>query len=234
MDIASSWGGGVDISVVASGIAAPGGQKLALNDTGDGVLVWYKDHGVQKLMAVGLAASRSGIAWMSDGYSKAWDISTLPNMSFSGQVTTNMTDAEIDTLSGSASNTAKLNTDIIVQALSEDLGSCAAAIYCRSVSIAGHACSCPNMNQLRRIYALRDVIDSLDPAASSNTVYKLSNWGFRASGASSYCWSSNECNGSSAWTVESSGLANPHDKLIAFGVIPILELDPVTLMPLSS
>lgn len=230
-DLRSDWGGGVRITITGA-ITAPGGQKLALNDTGDGVLVWYKDHGVQKLMAVGLAASRSCIAWMSDGISEAWDISSLPNLSFSGQVTTNMTDAEIDTLSGSASNTAKLNTDIIVQALSEDPASSAAAIYCRSVSIAGHACSLPNMNQLRRIYALRDVIDSLDSTASSNTVYKLSNWSFRASGASSYCWSSNECDGSSAWSVESSGLANPHDKLVAFGVVPILELDPVTLRPL--
>ena len=230
-DLRSDWGGGVSITITGA-VTAPGGQKLALNDTGDGVLVWYKDHGVQKLMAVGLAASRSCIAWMSDGISEAWDISSLPNLSFSGQVTTNMTDAEIDTLSGSASNTAKLNTDIIVQALSEDPASSAAAIYCRSVSIAGHACSLPNMNQLRRIYALRDVIDSLDSTASSNTVYKLSNWGFRASGASSYCWSSNECDGSSAWSVESSGLANPHDKLVAFGVVPILELDPVTLRPL--
>lgn len=233
MDIASSWGGGADISVVAPGIVAPGGQKLALNDTGDGVLVWYKDHGVQKLMAVGLANKRGTSSWMSDGISEAWDISTLPNLSFSGYVTTNMTDAEIDALSGSASNTAKLNTDMIVQALSEDPASSAAAIYCRSVSIAGHACSLPNMNQLRRIYALRDVIDSLDSTASGNTVYKLSNWGFRASGASSYCWSSNESDDSSAWTVESSGLANPHDKLIALGVIPILELDPQTLKPLS-
>lgn len=232
-DLRSDWGGGVRITLTGA-ITAPGGQKLALNDTGDGVLVWYKDHGVQKLMAAGLAASRSCIAWMSDGISEAWDISSLPNLSFSGQVTTNMTDAEIDTLSGSASNTAKLNTDIIVQALGEDPASSAAAMYCRSVSIAGHACSLPNMNQLRRIYALRDVIDSLDPTASGNTVYKLSNWGFRASGASSYCWSSNECDGSSAWTVESSGHANPHDKLVALGVIPILELDPVTLRPLSS
>lgn len=229
-DLRSDWGGGVRITITGA-VTAPGGQKLALNDTGDGVLVWYKDHGVQKLMAVGLAASRSCIAWMSDGISEAWDISSLPNLSFSGQVTTNMTDAEIDTLSGSASNTAKLNTDIIVQALSEDPASSAAAIYCRSVSIAGHACSLPNMNQLRRIYALRDVIDSLDSTASSNTVYKLSNWGFRASGASSYCWSSNECDGSSAWTVESSRLGGD-GKSDRCGVIPILELNPTTLRPL--
>lgn len=32
--------------------------------------------------------------------------------------------------------------------------------------------------------------------------------------------------------VESRGLANPHDKFVAFGVIPILELDPVTLRAL--
>lgn len=230
-DLRSDWGGGARITITGA-VTAPGGQKLALNDTGDGVLVWYKDHGVQKLMAVGSADKRGASSWMSDGISEAWDISTLPNLSFSGQVTTNMTDAEIDTLSGSDSNTAKFNTDKIVQALSEDPASSAAAIYCRSVSIAGHACSLPNMNQLRRIYALRDVIDSLDSTASSNTVYKLSNWGFRASGASSYCWSSNECDGSSAWTVESSGLANPHDKLGAFGVIPILELNPTTLRPL--
>lgn len=213
-------------------ITAPGGQKLALNDTGDAVFVWCKDHGVQKLMAVGLAASRSCIAWMSDGYSEAWDISSLPNLSFSGQVTANMTDAEIDALSGSASNTAKLNTDMIVQALGEDPASSAAAIHCRKRRVAGHACSLPNMNQLRRIYALRDVIDSLDPAASGKTTYKLSNWGFRANGAGSHCWSSDECDGSSAWSVESSGLANPHDKLVALGVIPILELDPVTLRAL--
>lgn len=230
-DLRSDWGGGVRITITGA-VTAPGGQKLALNDTGDGVLVWYKDHGVQKLMAVGLAASRSCRAWMSDEISEAWDISSLPNLSFSGQVTTNMTDAEIDTLSGSASNTAKLNTDIIVRALGEDPASGAAAIYCRSVSIAGHACSLPNMNQLRRIYALRDVIDSLDSTASSNTVYKLSNWGFRASGASSHCWSSNERTFSSAWSVESSGLASPHAKLAACGVIPILELSPTTLRPL--
>lgn len=234
MDIASSWGGGVDISVVAPGIVAPGGQKLALNDTGDGVLVWYKDHGVQKLMAVGLAASRSCIEWMSDGYSEAWDISSLPNSFFSGQVTTNMTDAEIDTLSGSDSNTAKLNTDKIVQALSEDPASSAAAIYCREQSVAGHVCSLPNVNQLRRIYALRDVIDSLDPTAPGNTGYKLSNWGFQADGAKLCCWSSNECRGSDAWIVRVNGSADPADKLAAYGVIPILELDPVTLMPLSS
>lgn len=231
-DLRSDWGGGARITITGA-ITAPGGQKLALNDTGDGVFVWYKDHGVQKLMAVGLAASRGSMAWMNDGRDKAWDIASLPNLSFSGQVATNMTDAEIDALSGSASNTAKLNTDMIVQALSAAPGARAAAMYCRSVSIAGHACSLPNMNQLRRIYALRDVIDSLDSTASSNTVYKLSNWGFRASGANSYCWSSDECDGSSAWAVESSGLANPHDKLIAFGVIPILELDPVTLRPLQ-
>lgn len=213
-------------------ITAPGGQKLALNDTGDAVFVWYKDHGVQKLMAVGLAASRSCIAWMSDGYSEAWDISSLPNLSFSGQVTANMTDAEIDALSGSASNTAKRNTDMIVQSALSDPGS-AAAVYCRSRRIAGHACSLPNMNQLRRIYALRYVIDSLDPAASGKTTYKLSNWGFRANGAAGLrCWASDECDGSSAWSVESSGLANPHDKLVALGVIPILELDPVTLRTL--
>ena len=230
-DLRSDWGGGVRITITGA-VTAPGGQKLALNDTGDGVLVWYKDHGVQKLMAVGLAASRSCTYWMLDESPEAWDISSLPNLSFSGQVTTNMTDAEIDTLSGSASNTAKLNTDIIVQALSEDPASIAAAIYCRSVSIAGHACSLPNMNQLRRIYALRDVIDSLDSTASSTTGRKLSNWGFRESGANAYCWSSNERDGSSAWSVKSSGLATPYDKRVAFGVVPILELDPVTLRPL--
>lgn len=231
-DLRSDWGGGVRITLTGA-ITAPGGQKLAMNDTKDGVLVWYKDSGVQKLMAVGLAASRGNIAWMSDGNSDAWDILTLPNLSFSGYVTTNMTDAEIDTLSGSDSNTAKFNTDMIVQALSEDPASSAAAIYCREQSIAGLVCSLPNMNQLRRIYALRDVIDSFDPTASSNTVYKLSNWGFRASGANPYCWSSSENLDSRAWTVESSGRAYPYSKINVFGVIPILELDPVTLRPLS-
>lgn len=230
-DLRSDWGGGVRITITGA-VTAPGGQKLALNDTGDGVLVWYKDHGVQKLMAVGLAASRSCITWLPDEIITAWDISSLPNLSFSGQVTTNMTDAEIDTLSGSDSNTAKLNTDIIVRAFGDDPALWAAAIYCRSVSIAGHACSLPNMNQLRRIYALRDVIDSLDSTASSNTVYKLSNWGFQTSSAGLHCWSSNERDVSFAWSVESSGLASPHTKLDARGVIPILELNPTTLRPL--
>lgn len=231
-DLRSDWGGGVRITITGA-VTAPGGQKLALNDTGDGVLVWYKDHGEQKLMAVGLAASRGCRAWMFTGLDDAWDISSLPNSSFSGYVTTNMTDAEIDTLSGSALNTAKINTDLIVQVFDDDPAYSVAAIYCRSVSIAGHACSLPNMNQLRRIYALRDVIDSLDSTASSNTVYKLSNWGFRASSASSYCcWASNEFDHSLAWSVMSSGLAKPQDKLVTFGVVPILELDPVTLRPL--
>lgn len=234
MDIASSWGGGVDISVVASVIVAPGGQKLALNDTGDGVLVWYKDHGVQKLMAVGLAKDRGNTGWMVAGRSDVWDISTLPNLSFSERVYTDMTDAKIDALLGSDPNTAKFNTDKIVQALSKDPAAMAAAIYCRSVSIAGHACSLPNMNQLRRIYALRPVIDSLDPTASSNTGYVLSNWGFRASGANPYCWASSENDNSRAWTIESNGVASSYGKISAFGVIPILELDPVTLRPLSS
>ena len=98
--------------------AARGWQRQPLA-AGDGVLVWYKDHGVQKLMAVGLANTRGTSSWMPDEYGAAWDIRTLPNLSFNGYVTTNMTDAEIDTLSGSDSNTAKFNTDKIVQALSK-------------------------------------------------------------------------------------------------------------------
>lgn len=229
-DLRSDWGGGVRITITGA-LTAPGGQKLALNDTGDAVFVWYKDHGVQKLMAVGLAASRSCTAWLIDEFLEAWDIPSLPNLSFSGQVTANMTDAEIDALSGSASNTAKRNTDMIVNSASSDPG-LAAAVYCRSRRIAGHACSLPNMNQLRRIYALRHAIDSLDPTASGKTTYKLSNWGFTDGGAGLRCWSSDERDGSSAWSVKSSGLADPYDKFISCGVIPILELDPVTLRPL--
>lgn len=199
-------------NLVKPSVTAPGGQKLALNSTSDGVLVWYTDpyDNVEKLMAVGPASIRT---------TREWSIadSNIPDLPY---VPVGSNDA----------NTAKFNTDkIVAYGLSNYTSTAATA--CRNKTIGGNACSLPNKQQLVCIWNVRTLIDSLDPTAASRTTFKLSNWGFGANGGA-ICWSSTVLNINSGWRVTDTGGTGTHLKTKIFGIIPVLELDPITQKPL--
>lgn len=213
MDIESLWGGGVDITVVAST-----GERLALNPTGDGVRVWYIDtsDNTEKVMDVTLAGQR---------YTCEYVGAPSHNLSIPGLYSV--------ARGGSDAHTAKYNTEAIL-AFIDDLAVFPdnAAEMSRRASIAGTVCNLPNVQQTKVIYRLRDIIDSLDSTVSTNYTKRLGNWGFGASSAA--CWSSSIYDSVYAWSILSTGSAFDTIKSIVCGVIPILELDPVTLVPLSS
>lgn len=214
MNIQSPWGGGVDIQAASSVITAPTGEKVALNHTGDGVRVWYIDpyDNVQKVMDVALSDQRGPDVW------------TLAKVDIPGLVNVG-TDND--------PNTAKYNTQVIIDYFEENvLSGTAAALSARASEIGGVPCNLPNKQQLKIIYRVRDLIDGIDPTAAANTTKKLSNWGFGASNGSR-CWSSSEASSYYAWIVDSDGAAfNHYFKSNVFGVIPILELDPTTFQPI--
>lgn len=221
-DLRSDWGGGVRITITGA-ITAPGGQKLALNDTGDGVLVWYDD-GKARCMAVALAANRATrTAWQN----VRTDIGAMTNYGndpFS--ISIGMTDAQLNAVGFNDHLSGKLNTNRMIGTDSP------AADFVRSTKIGGVACSLPNIQQMKRIYALKVEIDALDPTAKVNPSKSLNLWSF---GASLCAWSSTEADADNAWYVGRSGHCSHADsdgKSALGGVIPILELNPTTLRPL--
>lgn len=223
-DLRSDWGGGGRITITGA-VTAPGGQKLALNATGDGVLVWYKDQGGPKLIAVALAANRAAAtAWQND----RTDIVAMTNYGndpFSTSI--GMTDAQLDAVGFNDHFTGKLNTTHMSATDSP------AAAFVRSKKIGGVACSLPNIQQMKRIYALKAEIDALDPTVKANPTMSLNSWHF--GGVSRYAWSSTEANANNAWYVGQNGRGSSRGaggKLDLCGVIPILELNPTTLRPL--
>ena len=219
-DLRSDWGRGARITVTGA-ITAPGGQKLALNDTGDGVLVWYNDGTGEKCMAVALAARRATYKWLN----AQADIAGMINYNHNSfNISSGMTDAQLNAVGFNDASTAKSNTTNMRTGISD------AAAAARSVTIGGVACSMPNIQQMKRIYALKDEIDALDPTVKANPTKALSSWSF----VSAYsAWSSTE-GVDGAWYCASNGkcFGSNVDKMAQRCVIPILELDPVTLRPL--
>lgn len=186
-----------------------------------GVLVWYEDAGV-KLMLVGPAAMRTSVA-SSKG--AAWcnpNRNNIPGMSFIQIATRDP-------------QTAKCNTAAIIATC----GSSTAAGYCynNKMDIDGVEArfALPDIQQLTLICRLRNEIDALDPTAAPYPSAALNNWGF-GSGNSGLlvCWSSSMEGAARSWSVcpTKSFIYSAHVTLQ--GVVPILELDPVTLRPLSS
>lgn len=227
MDIASSWGGGADISMAA--VTYPKSQ--AYKD--GGVLVWYEDAGV-KLMLVGPAtmrtsvASSKGVAWCKPNRDR------IPGMSF---IQFPARDPQ----------TAKYNTAAIIA----KCGSSTAAGYCynNKMDIDGVEArfALPNIQQLTLICQLRNEIDALDPTAAQYPSAALNNWGFvsgpadapvvRSSGIpveDPLVWSSSMAEAARSWAVCPTQRFIYSAHVIPQGVVPILELDPVTLRPLSS
>lgn len=203
------------VEVVKPSVTTPGGEKLALNKTGDGVLVWYHDYGdgQDKLMAVALASAR-GVSAYGGGAS-----------SFSGLAM--LEERKLD------SNTAKYNTSVIISHCPTN----SAAAFCRTKTINSSACDLPNIQELGVIHDVKYYIDNLDPTVSNYQTYRLSNWGFGAK-VSKYCVSSSIKNNIQVWCIAAVGendsamryTYSPH---YTMGVIPILELDPITQQPLS-
>lgn len=215
MDIASSWGGGVAISMAA--VTYP---KLQAYKDG-GVLVWYEDAGV-KLMLVGPAtmrtsvASSKGVAWCNPNRNN------IPGMSFIQIATRDP-------------QTAKYNTAAIIA----KCGSSTAAGYCynNKMDIDGVEArfALPNIQQLKLICQLRNEIDALDPTAAQYPSAALNNWGFGSGAADCLvCWSSSMEGAARSWSVCPTKSFIYSEHVIRQGVVPILELDPVTLRPLSS
>lgn len=222
-DLRSAWGGGGRITITGA-VTAPGGQKLALNDTGDGVLVWYDDGTGEACMAVALAANRDATAWQN----VRTDIDVMHNYGndpFS--ISIGMTDVQLNAVGFNDCRRGKFNTARMVVTDSP------AAAFVRSKKIGGVACSLPNIQQMKRIYALKAEIDALDPTVKANPTLALNLWHF--GGVSRYAWSSTEADAANAWYVGQSGHCSRlggYGKSDRSGVIPILELNPTTLRPL--
>lgn len=223
-DLRSDWGGGVRITITGA-ITAPGGQKLALNDTGDGVLVWYDDGNGKACMAVALAANRGSTVEWQNVRTDIGAMTNYPHKSFN--ISVGMTDAQLNAVGFNDRFSGKSNTNCIIGNDSP------AADFVRSKKIGGVACSLPNIQQMKRIYALKAEIEALDPTAKANPTMSLNSWNF--GGVSLYAWSSTEADADNAWYVGQDGLCSRlggSGKWDLCGVIPILELDPTTLRPL--
>ena len=223
-DLRSDWGGGVRITTTGRTITAPGGQKLALNATGDGILVWYNDGIGKACMAVALAANRAATAAWQNVRTDIGAMTNYGNAPFS--ISRGMTDAQLNAVGFNDASTAKSNTTNM------GTGSSDAANVARNTTIGGVACSLPNIQQMKRIYALKAEIDALDPTVVTNPTMSLDLWRF---GGVSYAWSSTEADADNAWYIGRDG----HFSRIGGGgksdrccVIPILELNPTTLRPL--
>lgn len=223
-DLRSDWGGGGRVTITEA-ITAPGGQKLALNDTGDGVLVWYDDGTGKACMAVALAANRDATTAWQNVRTDIGAMTNYGNDPFS--ISIGMTDAQLNAVGFNDSLSGKSNTNHMIVTDSP------AAAFVRSKKIGGVACSLPNIQQMKRIYALKAEIDALDPTVKANPTMSLNSWNF--GNASVHVWSSTEAGAYRAWYVGQDGLCSRFGgvgKSAQFGVIPILELDPTTLRPL--
>lgn len=219
-DLRSAWGGGVRITITGA-ITAPGGQKLALNATGDGVLVWYNDGTGDKCMAVALASSRGLYKWLN----AQADIAGMINYNHASfTILPGMTEAQLNAVGFNDASTAASNTTHMKTGISD------AAQAARDTTIGGNACNVPNIQQMKRIYALKAEIDALDPSVKANPTKALSSWRF---GSAYSAWSSTE-GVDGAWYCASNGkcYGDNVDKRAQRGVIPILELTPTTLRPL--
>lgn len=219
-DLRSDWGGGVRITITGA-VTAPGGQKLALNDTGDGVLVWYNDGTGEKCMALALASRRGNYAWLN----AQADIVGMTNYSHDPfSISVGMTEAQLNAVGFNDAFTAKSNTTNMGTGIS------AAAAAARNTTIGGSACGVPNIQQMKRIYALKAEINALDPSVKANPTKALSSWSF---GSAYSAWSSTE-GVDGAWYCASNGkcYGGNVDKRVQRCVIPILELNPTTLRPL--
>lgn len=223
-DLRSDWGGGVRITITGA-VTAPGGQKLALNDTGDGVLVWYDDGTGKACMAVALAANRDATTAWQNVRTDIGAMTNYGNDPFS--ISIGMTDAQLDAVGFNDRFTGKANTTHM------SVTDSPAAAFVRSKKIGGVACSLPNIQQMKRIYALKAEIDALGPTVEANPTMSLNLWRF--GGVSLYAWSSTEADADYAWYVGQSGRCSRlggDGKSDRCGVIPILELNPTTLRPL--
>lgn len=205
-------------------IIAPSGRKFYRHESNKGSLMMYTEDSVSKKMIIPDAQFRLNKAWMTVAASTPLKkYANIPKISFRGRLWTpqtaqTITDAQIDEhfSVNKDTNTAKQNTDVLV-----GIATCEAALYCRTVKIAGIACDLPNIQQLARIYCDAVTIDSLDPTVDDYSSFRLLAWRFNSGG---YAWSSTDFASTSAWTMYLDGRCQTDAKTNARGVIPILEI----------
>lgn len=122
---------------------------------------------------------------------------------------------------------ATYNTDYILTNYSDK--EIEAFTYCRSIEPLEfngktYNCQIPNAYELQEIGDYRSKLYKLDPTASSNTSYRISDWKF---GRSNNAWSSTEC---TSTTARKGALSNGEivmasgNKDYISGVIPIIEI----------
>lgn len=171
-----------------------------------------------------LAANRDVTAWQN----VRTDIDAMANYGNDPfNISIGMTDAQLNAVGFTDRFSGKVNTNQMRRTDSP------AADFVRSKKIGGVACSLPNIQQMKRIYALKAEIDALDPTVKANPTMSLNSWRF--GGVSIYAWSSTEADADHAWYVGQSGLCSRlggGGKSDRCGVIPILEINPTTLRPL--
>lgn len=173
-----------------------------------------------------LNATKDGVlCWYVDSY---YNTQKLMAISLAKDRTTAQWAEQQDVIAGLAAvtgddpNTAKYNTTRILMASYAT----PAASHCRSVAIGGVACNLPNYQQCRTITKLEsvEIIDSLDSSSGTklSTIYDSFEWS----------WTSTQFNARQAAVSRQGGSASGN-KPNVYHVLPILELDPVTLEPIA-
>ena len=120
--------------------------------------------------------------------------------------------------------TAKSNTDILM-----NFDTTEAAHHCRNQDIPGIGqLDLPNLYELIILYLESDNIDALDPTAGSNrdkALGKMNTQGRFNFGSANYVWSSTGHSATNARLVHYNGKADYFYQNLAFGVVPVKELD---------
>jgi len=81
----------------------------------------------------------------------------------------------------------------------------------------------PNAPELLMIYNDRVNLDTYDPTLTTYSDKSLSNWNF-GNNASSRCFTSNECDSSKIWYLNSSARWFDRGRTLRWGVCPIFEI----------
>lgn len=194
---------------------APGGQRLRLNDTNDGIIIERMGKYGMERFAVALAASRGKASWLNSE-TNVPGMTSYPDLKNLSTLKAGMSDAAINAQGVPDTGTAKYNTDLLIAAGSQ------AAQFCRSKKIGGMVCNLPTLTQLQLCWVLKTEINTIDYTVAANPSMDMDVFNFDNSNGA---WSNLEYGISHAWSIRAGGYYPPVGKKTAqMGVIPIVEL----------